>query len=74
MITRKIRFSFVYVLLTAFAFVLQATAQDLPPVPEYPPIPDYVVQDQITSPSLEGNQLPFTQICLAVGIREGKGI
>ena len=55
MITRKIRFSFVYVLLTAFAFVLQATAQDLPPVPEYPPIPDYVVQDQITSPSLEGN-------------------
>ncbi len=57
MITRKIKLSFAYVLLTAFAFVLQATAQDLPPVPEYPPIPDYVVQDQITSPSLEGNLL-----------------
>ncbi len=57
MITQKIRLSFACVLLTAFAFVLQATAQDLPPVPEYPPIPDYVVQDQITSPSLEGNLL-----------------
>ncbi len=57
MITRKIRLSFVCVLLTAFAFVLQATAQDLPPAPEYPLIPGYVTQDQFTSPSLEGNLL-----------------
>jgi enterochelin esterase-like enzyme len=57
MITAKIGLCFACVLLTAFAFVLQATAQDLPPVPEYPPIPDYVVQDQFTSPSLEGNLL-----------------
>ncbi|MFC1713984.1 alpha/beta hydrolase-fold protein [Candidatus Poribacteria bacterium] len=56
MITRKIGLCFAYVLLTAFAFVLQATAQ-APPVPEYPPIPDYLVQDQFTSPSLEGNLL-----------------
>jgi enterochelin esterase-like enzyme len=56
MIARKTRLSFVCVLLTAFAFVLQATAQ-APPVPEYPPIPDYLVQDQFTSPSLEGNLL-----------------
>jgi S-formylglutathione hydrolase FrmB len=57
MVTRKIGLSFVCVLLTAFALILQATAQDLPPVPEYPPIPDYLVQDQFTSPSLEGNVL-----------------
>lgn len=29
----------------------------LPPVPEYPPIPYHFVQDEITSPALEGNLL-----------------
>ena len=36
---------------------LTLTAQITPQLPEAPPIPDYLVQDEITSQSLEGNLL-----------------
>lgn len=36
---------------------LSLMAQIMPKCPERPPVPDYLVQDEITSPSLQGNLL-----------------
>jgi hypothetical protein len=56
----RISYCFTVCAVLLIVAVSQLYAQDSegpPPVPEMPPIPDYVVQDQITSPSLEGNLL-----------------
>ena len=51
---------FLCIILITCGGTLQVAAQTEegpPPLPEIPPIPDYVVQDQFTSPSLEDNLL-----------------